>query len=63
MTEKDKSLDDESELALRLKLQLHESLVEESNAWDTINVALGTITRARAEQSRAKEALRRLGVK
>lgn len=58
----DKNWGDE-ELALRLKLQLHESLAEESQAWDTINEALGTITRARAEQSRVKEALQKLGIK
>lgn len=63
MTEKNENWGDESELALRLKLQFHESLAEESKAWDTINEALGTITRARAEQSKIKEALQKLGIK
>lgn len=67
MTEKNENLDDESELALRLRL--HEALYKESEAWDTINEALGTITRARAEppgtieQSRVKEAMQKLGIK
>ena len=55
----DKNLDDESDLSLRLRL--HEALYKESEAWDAINTALETIAEARAEQRKAKEALRRRG--